>query len=50
MAKLTLFHGSPEIIEKPQRTKDINKATGDNLISLARTLGCGVEDLLEAEE
>ena len=35
MAKLTLFHGSPEIIEKPQRAKDINKTVGVNLISLA---------------
>ena len=30
-----------------QRAKDINKATGVNLIALARTLGCKVEDLLE---
>lgn len=30
-----------------QRAKDINKATGINLIALARTLGCQVEDLLE---
>ena len=30
-----------------QRAKDINKATGINLVALARTLGCQVEDLLE---
>lgn len=30
-----------------QRAKDINKASGANLVSLARTLGCQVEDLLE---
>lgn len=30
-----------------QRAKDINKATGANLIALARTLGCNVEDLME---
>ena len=30
-----------------QRAKDINKAAGVNLIALARTLGCQVEDLLE---
>lgn len=30
-----------------QRAKDINKATGTNLMALAKTLGCSVEDLLE---
>lgn len=30
-----------------QRAKDINKASGLNLIALARTLGCRVEDLIE---
>ena len=30
-----------------QRAKDINKATGMNLVALAKTLGCRVEDLLE---
>lgn len=30
-----------------QRAKDINKATGTNLVALAKTLGCQVEDLLE---
>lgn len=30
-----------------QRAKDINKATGTNLIALAQTLGCRVEDLME---
>jgi len=30
-----------------QRAKDINKASGANLIALARTLGCHVEDLIE---
>jgi len=35
-----------------QRAKDINKATGTNLLALARTLGCRMEDLMEmrAEE
>ena len=32
-----------------QRAKDINKAAGTNLLSLAQTLGCRVEDLMEAE-
>ena len=32
-----------------QRAKDINKAAGINLLSLAQTLGCRVEDLMEAE-
>ena len=30
-----------------QRAKNINKATGVNLVALAQTLGCRVEDLLE---
>ena len=30
-----------------QRAKDINKATGINLVALAQTLGCRVEDLIE---
>lgn len=30
-----------------QRAKDINKATATNLIALARTLGCQIEDLME---
>ncbi len=30
-----------------QRTKDINKASGSNLLALSRTLGCRMEDLLE---
>lgn len=30
-----------------QRAKDINKATGRNLVALAQTLGCRVEDLME---
>lgn len=30
-----------------QKVKDINKAATDSLISLARTLGCKVEDLIE---
>ncbi len=35
-----------------QGAKDINKATGTNLLALARTLGCRMEDLMEmrAEE
>lgn len=32
-----------------QRAKDINKATGTNLLALAQTLGCRVEDLMEVE-
>lgn len=31
-----------------QRAKNINKASADTLLSLARTLGCRMEDLLEA--
>lgn len=30
-----------------QRAKDINRATGTNLVALARALGCRVEDLME---
>lgn len=30
-----------------QRAKDINKAAGVNLVALAQTLGCRMEDLLE---
>lgn len=30
-----------------QRAKDINKAAGANLLALAQTLGCRVEDLLQ---
>ena len=30
-----------------QRAKDINKASGANLLALAQTLGCKVEDLIE---
>lgn len=30
-----------------QRAKDINKAAGTNLLALARTLGCRMEDLME---
>ena len=30
-----------------QRAKNINNATGANLVALANTLGCGVEELLE---
>lgn len=30
-----------------QRAKDINKASGTNLLALAKALGCRVEDLLE---
>lgn len=30
-----------------QRVKDINKATGTNLLTLAQTLGCRIEDLME---
>ena len=30
-----------------QRAKDINKAGGANLLALAQTLGCKVEDLME---
>lgn len=30
-----------------QRAKDINKASGANLLALAQTLGCRVEDLME---
>lgn len=30
-----------------QRAKDINKATGTNLLALAQTLGCRVEDLMD---
>lgn len=33
-----------------QRAKNINNATGANLVALANTLGCGVEDLLEQVE
>ncbi len=35
-----------------QGVRDINKATGINLLALARTLGCRMEDLMEmrAEE
>ena len=32
-----------------QRAKDINKATGTNLLMLAKTLGCSIEELLEPE-
>ena len=32
-----------------QRAKDINKATGINLVALAQTLGCKIEDLLEPD-
>lgn len=32
-----------------QRAKDINKAAGTNLLALAQTLGCRVEDLMEVE-
>lgn len=32
-----------------QRVKDINKASVSNLIALAKTLGCRVEDLVEYE-
>lgn len=32
-----------------QRAKDINKATGVNLIALAQELGCRMEDLMESE-
>lgn len=32
-----------------QRAKDINKATGTNLLALARTLGCSVEELIEQD-
>lgn len=32
-----------------QRAKDINKATGKNLLMLAKTLGCSIEELLEPE-
>ncbi|MGN0169232.1 MAG: helix-turn-helix domain-containing protein [Lachnospiraceae bacterium] len=30
-----------------QRAKDINKASATNLLALAKTLGCSVEDLME---
>lgn len=30
-----------------QRAKDINKASGSNLVALAQVLGCRVEDLME---
>lgn len=30
-----------------QGAKDINKATGTNLLALARALGCKMEDLME---
>lgn len=30
-----------------QRAKDINKATGTNLLALSQTLGCRIEDLME---
>lgn len=33
-----------------QRAKNINNATGANLVALANTLGCGVEELLEQME
>lgn len=33
-----------------QRAKNINNATGANLVALANTLGCGVEELLEQSE
>lgn len=33
-----------------QRAKNINNATGANLVALANTLGCGVEELLEQIE
>ncbi len=32
-----------------QRAKDINKASGESLAALARTMGCRMEDLLEQE-
>jgi hypothetical protein len=35
--------------ELSQAQKDINKATGINLVALAQTLGCKIEDLLEAD-
>lgn len=30
-----------------QRQKDINRASGETLVKLARTLGCSVEDIIE---
>ena len=30
-----------------QRAKDINKASGESLFALSRTLGCSIEDLME---
>ena len=30
-----------------QRAKDINKASGSNLLALAKALGCSIEDLME---
>ena len=33
-----------------QRAKNINNATGANLVALANTLGCSVEELLEQSE
>lgn len=33
-----------------QRVKDINRASGMNLLALARTLGCQIEDLLEYDD
>lgn len=30
-----------------QRQKDINRASGETLLKLARTLGCSVEDIIE---
>ena len=30
-----------------QRRKDINKASADTLYSIAKVLGCSIEDLLE---
>ena len=32
-----------------QRAKDINRASGMNLLALARTLGCHMEDLMEED-
>lgn len=59
--KITVYHGSPRIIEKPiqrmitlrmiqlyeQKQNDISKAQVTVVINLAKALGCEVEDLID---
>lgn len=46
---MDLTWGALRMIQQyKQRAKDINKVTGVNLLALAKTLGCRMEDLREA--